>query len=377
MKIIIATDSFPPRCDGSGWSTLQLCRSLKSRGYEITVAMPGKDGKRQYGGFTIHQFSRGWLGFRKGLEELAARIRPDVIHAQHMKSCIALSRIEGIKKVCTVRDYWPTFYDGSRFNVRRGKNYKRTGYLSTLHSIFWKNGPMIKLLSPAIALYMVFRTMYARRCLERMDNVICVSRFVSKATPLKAEKKKAIPNMVDLDKLKEYRKEGFSRNIVFAGKFNHMKGALEAAKTVSLLPRDSFKEAYFFGKGPLEKKMKKILGNRGKFMGHKDESELFEKMAGSIVLLPAKWDEPLGRTILEAISLGATVLTTPTGGTPEIIENGKDGSLCMPDPNVMKAELLRIIKYDVWVYMNNAKEKAKRFDQNRLINEYEKVYKLA
>jgi hypothetical protein len=40
MKILIPTDSFPPRCGGSGWSTYELARGLRTRGHEVVVLHP-------------------------------------------------------------------------------------------------------------------------------------------------------------------------------------------------------------------------------------------------------------------------------------------------------------------------------------------------
>jgi glycogen(starch) synthase len=33
MRIVLATDAFPPVCGGSGWSTYELARGLRSRGH--------------------------------------------------------------------------------------------------------------------------------------------------------------------------------------------------------------------------------------------------------------------------------------------------------------------------------------------------------
>ena len=40
MRILIPTDAFPPVCGGSGWSTLELARGLRSRGHEVTIVQP-------------------------------------------------------------------------------------------------------------------------------------------------------------------------------------------------------------------------------------------------------------------------------------------------------------------------------------------------
>jgi hypothetical protein len=45
---------------------------------------------------------------------------------------------------------------------------------------------------------------------------------------------------------------------------------------------------------------------------------------------PSSWDEPLSRVLLEALACGAPIVAMPTGGTPEIIVDGRSGILA-PD----------------------------------------------
>ena len=40
MRILIATDAFPPISGGSGWSTYELARGLRARGHHLVVVQP-------------------------------------------------------------------------------------------------------------------------------------------------------------------------------------------------------------------------------------------------------------------------------------------------------------------------------------------------
>ena len=40
MRVLIATDSFPPGCGGSGWSTYELASGLRSHGHSVTIVQP-------------------------------------------------------------------------------------------------------------------------------------------------------------------------------------------------------------------------------------------------------------------------------------------------------------------------------------------------
>ena len=59
MRILLATDAFPPRCGGSGWSTYELARGLRARGHDVHVLQPRPNGRvdtREYDGFTVREF---------------------------------------------------------------------------------------------------------------------------------------------------------------------------------------------------------------------------------------------------------------------------------------------------------------------------------
>ena len=63
LRILLVTDSFPPVCGGSGWSTWELARGLVTRGHHVEVvkadarrATPGLH-EAQYEGLSRHDVS--------------------------------------------------------------------------------------------------------------------------------------------------------------------------------------------------------------------------------------------------------------------------------------------------------------------------------
>lgn len=50
-----------------------------------------------------------------------------------------------------------------------------------------------------------------------------------------------------------------------------------------------------------------------------------------VLVLPSVWPEPFSRSVLEGMISGLVVVATRTGGTPEIIVNGENGLLFMPN----------------------------------------------
>ena len=141
MNVLIATDAFPPVCGGSGWSTYELARGLRTRGHEVLVVQPrpGSAGIREltYDGLRVLEFGaaapnlpyvrnyfkneRLYARLADYLGGLIADERPDIIHAQHVLTslpAIRAARAAQVPVVCTVRDYWPVCYWSDLIHTR-------------------------------------------------------------------------------------------------------------------------------------------------------------------------------------------------------------------------------------------------------------------
>ena len=61
MRILLATDAFPPICGGSGWSTYELARGLREQGHAVWIVQPRPGvspgvGTRVYDEFEVTEF---------------------------------------------------------------------------------------------------------------------------------------------------------------------------------------------------------------------------------------------------------------------------------------------------------------------------------
>jgi glycosyltransferase involved in cell wall biosynthesis len=83
------------------------------------------------------------------------------------------------------------------------------------------------------------------------------------------------------------------------------------------------------------------LEDRVSWLGERDDvSELVRAL--DVLLLPS-WEEPFGRSLIEAMALGVPVIATNVGGPPEIITDGREGYLLPPrDPGAW-AGAIRIL----------------------------------
>lgn len=70
------------------------------------------------------------------------------------------------------------------------------------------------------------------------------------------------------------------------------------------------------------------LEDRVSWLGEREDVPTLIR-ALDILLLPS-WEEPFGRTLIEAMAMGVPVIATNVGGPAEIIEDGREGYLVAP-----------------------------------------------
>ena len=111
--------------------------------------------------------------------------------------------------------------------------------------------------------------------------------------------------------------------ITFVGKLNTAKGYDVFAKSIKkILNRHPNWKAKIIGD---EKREKIILNHKNAdvlgFQNHEKVLEIFKKT--SIAVACSRWEEPFGRTSLEASANGCAVIITDKGGLPETVTNAK------------------------------------------------------
>ena len=135
----------------------------------------------------------------------------------------------------------------------------------------------------------------------------------------KSEKLEVIHQSINREKVDIKKKE---KLITFVGKLNSAKGYDLFGKSIlKILDKHKDWKSVVIGDEPREKlifkhKNLKVLG----FQNHSKVLSIFKKT--SIAVACSRWEEPFGRTSLEASSRGCAVIVSNRGGLPETITNG-------------------------------------------------------
>ena len=142
------------------------------------------------------------------------------------------------------------------------------------------------------------------------------------------------------------------KHITFVGKLNKSKGYdLFGKAIIKIFKKYPDWKGNVVGdeqRDKIEFKHKNLI-NHG-FISHKKVMEIYKK--SSIAVVCSRWEEPFGRTSLEASSAGCAVIISNRGGLPETITNG------LILKNLTTNSLFKNIEYLI-------KNKNKRFDYQR------------
>ncbi len=137
--------------------------------------------------------------------------------------------------------------------------------------------------------------------------------------------------------------------VLYVGRLTPEKGVrtvLEAAP--SILPSCTVR---IVGKGPLNEEVARAANEHPRLLWrdeipHRDVLDLMGQ--AKVVLVPSLWEEPFGRTVIEAFSRGTPVIATDGGAIPEMVRDGQNGFLVPPgDPSALAEAVRRFVDFDV------------------------------
>jgi len=117
--------------------------------------------------------------------------------------------------------------------------------------------------------------------------------------------------------------------LLFAGRVTPEKGIKEAVdiarntneRLVIIGPLQNSQHQHYF-----KKHVEPYLNERITYLGCKTQQEMkiyFQK--AKALLMPIKWEEPFGMTMVEAMACGTPVIALKRGSVPEIVKNGITG----------------------------------------------------
>jgi glycogen(starch) synthase len=302
LRIAAFTTSYPRHAtDPAGRFVFNTVEHLRARGVEVEVVGPGS--YRDYGltgsnggGVVASIKRRPWLALLLVLSMIRALRRAakqaDLVHANWLAGAV-IARFAGRPFVVSLH--------GSG----------TAGRFSDL--ALAERAPRL-----------------ARLLLGRARAVMCCSEQLAVAMRgCGLENVRAIPYGVEIPE--ELGVEDDPATVLFAGRLSPEKNIDVIVEATEGLPR------IIAGDGPLRALVPDALG----FVSQQELAALYERAA---VVVLASSREGLPNVVLEAMAHGKTVIATPVGGIPTVIEDGVTGLLVpVGDEVALRAALERVL----------------------------------
>lgn len=410
MRILLATDAFPPVAGGSGWSTYELARGLRSRGHEVLVVRP-RPGTREsvreisYDNLRVIEVGapapplpyvrnyfkneRLYARLANVLADIIVRENIDIVHGQHVLTC--LPSIEAAHRtrrraVCTVRDYWPVCYWSDLIHTRdEAVLCPGCSAGMMVRCIQPRAGAAWPLAVPMIP-YMRRNLARKREGLSAADAVIAVSSTIAsdlraRAPELAGTRMDVIPNPVDIGDLRD-RAASLPRPIVeryalYLGKLAPNKGTIHLMDVARLAGLTW--PLVIVGDGPERPALEaqaRASAMDVRFTGWVDRPSATAWLAhASVLIFTSRGPESLSRVLIEASALGVPIAAMNTGGTPDIVEDEVTGLLSVT-AGELAADVKRLVSdEDLRARFGTAaRERAQRFDAATVVARVEQLY---
>lgn len=227
--------------------------------------------------------------------------------------------------------------------------------------------------------------------INKSDAVTSVSESLKQDTLSRFKIKKdihVIPNFIDLEKHQHkftdcqrgMMAEDHERIITHISNFRKVKQIPDVINIFYKIQKELPAKLMMVGEGPEKEPAERLaeelgIADRVVFFGNSNEIDRILCFS-DLFLLPSQ-TESFGLAALEAMASGVPVISTNTGGLPEVNEEGFSGYLSDVNAIDNMAENALKILSDISTldrFKENAKTQSKKFDLHNIVPKYEAIY---
>jgi N-acetyl-alpha-D-glucosaminyl L-malate synthase BshA len=198
-----------------------------------------------------------------------------------------------------------------------------------------------------------------------------------------------IPNFIDIKKYEEAKQAECQRHllaepsekvITHVSNFRKVKRIDDVIKVFNSIQKQLPAKLIMVGEGPERESAEELVCQLGitdkvVFLGKSNEVDKILCFS-DLFLLPSE-TESFGLAALEAMASGVPVISSNTGGVPEVNIDGVSGYLAdVGAIEIMATNALKILENEEVLnqFKKNAKETAKKFDLEAIVSNYEQLY---
>lgn len=359
MKIIQVCSNYYPEIGGIETHVKELSEALVRRGNDVEVVctysshkLPKKD---SINGVKVTRFwafaPGGAYFFSPAMYFYLKEQDCDVVHAHNYHSFPALFAALARKKKFI---FTPHTFGFSKSFIRK-----------TLHKFYRPFGEYI------------FRSAYQIISTAKFEEKWLIETFKISETKIVY-----IPLPINIANKKHHKeKAGGIKKIAYFGRLSKEKNIKTLISAFELIRKTRQDVGLFIaGDGPTRKELENLgkkVGNVN-FLGRLSEIDLKNFLEDiDIFVLPSMF-EVSPRSVIEAMSLGIPVVTTPVGELPQVFRDVKDCLFArIDDPQDMAEKILWLInngKLAKEIALSGRSVVEKRYDINNIISDYIRIY---
>lgn len=210
------------------------------------------------------------------------------------------------------------------------------------------------------------------------------------------ESSNPIPNGININNF-SFQDKTDANNMIFAGRYIMEKGvdialkvALKLKIPLKLASSNLYHETTYY-KQSIKPHLRPDLISEIYFSDSKSKNQFYQN--AKLLLFPIQWEEPFGLVIIESMASGTPVIAFAKGAVPEVIKDGETGFIVNSSDDDIRGEWIikktgieglceaieKIYSMPEEEYkqmrQNSRKHVEENFTVERMVDEYEKVYK--
>ena len=234
-----------------------------------------------------------------------------------------------------------------------------------------------------------FQMIFWKWLVRRANHVVCISDFISQKTLLHSSKnpkrvsriynapitREGKPNGQLIDSLRKAKR---SIQFLFVGQITENKGVHYLVDALLSL-NDSEVGCWIVGGSKHTRAFEQELKNRSAIIESKTRVEFFGfqqdprpfYVAADWVVVPSRYDEPLGNIVQEAAQWKTPSIISNRGGLPELIRHNEDGIILQQDGAMEIARVIRWIQKNPEEFSQFGENIFEKFNDNFSLAEYE------
>lgn len=181
----------------------------------------------------------------------------------------------------------------------------------------------------------------------------------------------------------EFNRNNSKPSCLFMGRLGQRKGTYDLLKSVKILKEKGIEAQFLLaGDGEIEEVKKELarlnIEDCVSLLGWINNDQKKELLVQSDILVLPSYNEGLPMAILEGMSYGLPIVSTPVGGIPEAVKHGENGFLVEPgaveDLALSLEKLIGDAKLRTTMGKENQKMIRNHFSLNSLMKQLSEVY---